>query len=46
MREDPDMTEHGGYLVPRDPRVNRGAAPDLGLMRLDDVRDPPPASTP
>ena len=40
------MTERGGYLVPLDARVDRGAAPDPALMRLDDVRDPPPASTP
>ena len=45
MRQDPDMTERGGYLVPNDARVGRGAAGDVGLMRLDDVREqPPPAS--
>jgi arylsulfatase A-like enzyme len=35
MREDPDMTEHGGYLVPRDPRARNGVAEGAGLVRLE-----------
>ncbi len=35
MREDPDMTEHGGYLVPRDPRLRNGVPDGAGLVRLE-----------
>jgi arylsulfatase A-like enzyme len=38
MRRDPDMTERGGYLVPRDVAASSGrAAPggDVGLVRLE-----------
>jgi hypothetical protein len=35
MREDPDMTEHGGYLVPRDPRARAGVTEGAGLVRLE-----------
>jgi arylsulfatase A-like enzyme len=44
MRRDPDMTEHGGYLVPRDARVRSGSDGEMGLVRLEgDKEDPPPA---
>jgi hypothetical protein len=33
--EHPDMTEHGGYLVPRDPRARNGVAEGAGLVRLE-----------
>ncbi len=38
MRQDPAMTERGGYLVPNDARTDgRGGA---GLLRLDDPTPP------
>jgi arylsulfatase A-like enzyme len=44
MREDLDMTEHGGFVVPRDARAGTGLLGDTGLMRLDDpAQGQPPA---
>src|SRR5262249_11045173 len=45
MRLDVDMTERGGYLVPRDARVKTGdGAGDVGLVRLEGgEQTPPPA---
>ena len=44
MRLDPDMTERGGYLVPRDARVRTAAGGDVGLVRLEGSETvPPPA---
>ncbi len=44
MRADPDMTERGGYLVPREGEPAPPAmSVDVGLVRLgDDVAEPPP----
>jgi arylsulfatase A-like enzyme len=48
MRQDTEMTEHGGYLVPRDARGGSGSLGDPGLMRLDDAdqRQPPAQAAP
>ena len=35
MRRDPDMTERGGYLVPRDANARASHAADIGVVRLD-----------
>jgi arylsulfatase A-like enzyme len=43
MRLDVDMTERGGYLVPRDARVKPGGDGDVGLVRLESAGTPPPA---
>jgi hypothetical protein len=44
MRLDGDMTERGGYLVPRDARVRSAGDGDVGLVRLEGGgEDPPPA---
>ena len=44
MRLDPDMTERGGYLVPRDARVGSAGDGDVGLVRLEGGgEEPPPA---
>jgi arylsulfatase A-like enzyme len=44
MRLDPDMTERGGYLVPRDARVRSTGDGDVGLVRLEGGGgEPPPA---
>ncbi|HEY8087046.1 MAG TPA: hypothetical protein VIF09_04355, partial [Polyangiaceae bacterium] len=44
MRLDADMTERGGYLVPRDATVRTGnEGGDVGLVRLDGNEPPPPA---
>jgi arylsulfatase A-like enzyme len=44
MRQDPDMTERGGYLVPQDARVRGGNDGEVGLVRLEGGgEDPPPA---
>jgi hypothetical protein len=44
MRLDADMTERGGYLVPRDARVRSAGEGDVGLVRLEGGdQDPPPA---
>jgi len=44
MRLDGDMTERGGYLVPRDARVRSSGDGDVGLVRLEGgEQDPPPA---
>jgi arylsulfatase A-like enzyme len=37
MRRDLDMTERGGYLVPRDASARGSSGVDLGLVRLDDI---------
>jgi arylsulfatase A-like enzyme len=42
MRLDGDMTERGGYLVPRDARVKTGPDGDVGLVRLESAGSPPP----
>jgi arylsulfatase A-like enzyme len=46
MRLDPDMTERGGYLVPRDARVRTDG--DVGLVRIDEgtAQRPPAQATP
>jgi arylsulfatase A-like enzyme len=36
MRRDAEMTERGGYLVPRDPNARAAPGWDLGLVRIDD----------
>jgi arylsulfatase A-like enzyme len=36
MRSDPDMTERGGYLVPRDVTATAARAIDTGTVRLDE----------
>jgi arylsulfatase A-like enzyme len=41
MRLDPDMTERGGYLVPRDARVRGAADGDVGLVRLEGTGEEP-----
>jgi arylsulfatase A-like enzyme len=48
MRLDPDMTERGGYLVPRDARVRTGPEGDVGLVRLEggETEGPPPQAAP
>jgi arylsulfatase A-like enzyme len=48
MRLDPDMTERGGYLVPRDARVRTGPEGDVGLVRLEggEAEGPPPQAAP
>jgi arylsulfatase A-like enzyme len=48
MRLDPDMTERGGYLVPRDARVRGAADGDVGLVRLEGTGEesPPAQATP
>ena len=43
MRLDTDMTERGGYLVPRDPHAVTGSPGDVGLVRIDEGGDAPPA---
>jgi arylsulfatase A-like enzyme len=43
MRLDPDMTERGGYLVPRDARVRSATEGDVGLVRLEGTAEEPPA---
>jgi arylsulfatase A-like enzyme len=44
MRQDPDMTEREGYLVPQDARVRGGDDGDVGLVRLEGSGgEPPPA---
>jgi arylsulfatase A-like enzyme len=42
MRLDADMTDRGGYLVPRDPRVKTSVDADVGLVRLEGAATPPP----
>ncbi|MGH7297036.1 MAG: sulfatase family protein, partial [Polyangiaceae bacterium] len=42
MRLDTSMTERGGYLVPRDSRVQTTGTGDVGLVRLDGAGSPPP----
>ncbi|HEY1693115.1 MAG TPA: sulfatase-like hydrolase/transferase [Polyangiaceae bacterium] len=46
MRLDVDMTERGGYLVPRDARVKGSGEGDVGLVRLEGGGEsaPPPAA--
>ncbi|HEY6463446.1 MAG TPA: sulfatase-like hydrolase/transferase, partial [Polyangiaceae bacterium] len=46
MRLDGDVTERGGYLVPRDARVKSGGDGDVGLVRLEGGGEsaPPPAA--
>jgi len=48
MRLDADMTERGGYLVPRDARVRSAGEGDVGLVRLEggDERPPPAQASP
>lgn len=48
MRLDTDMTERGGYLVPRDARVQAGPEGDVGLVRLEggDGTAPPAQAAP
>jgi arylsulfatase A-like enzyme len=48
MRLDPEMTERGGYLVPRSTRLHAGGTGDVGLVRLDTGNEepPPPQATP
>jgi hypothetical protein len=36
MRRDADMTERGGYLVPRDASALAATGADVGVVRLDD----------
>jgi arylsulfatase A-like enzyme len=43
MRLDGDMTERGGYLVPRDARIRTGSEGDVGLVRLEGGESSPPA---
>jgi arylsulfatase A-like enzyme len=44
MERDPDMTERGGYLVPREGNALPDPGTDMGLMRLDaDPAGSPPA---
>jgi arylsulfatase A-like enzyme len=47
MRRDPEMTERGGFLVPRDVAAN-DARVDLGVVRLGDVQagEPPAQGAP
>jgi arylsulfatase A-like enzyme len=42
MRLDGDMTERGGYLVPRDSRIRTTSDGDVGLVRLDGSGSTPP----
>jgi arylsulfatase A-like enzyme len=48
MRLDADMTERGGYLVPRDAHIRTAGDGDVGLVRLEgaDQEPPPPQATP
>jgi arylsulfatase A-like enzyme len=48
MRLDPDMTEHGGYLVPQNARLRSTGDGDVGLVRLEGGNEepPPPQATP
>ena len=46
MRLDPDMTERGGYLVPRSGGARTPAGADLGLVRLGDDTSPPRSTAP
>ena len=48
MRLDTDMTERGGYLVPRDARVRTAPEGDVGLVRLEEGEGegPPPQAAP
>ena len=46
MRVDPDMTERGGYLVPRSDGAHIQAGADLGLVRLGDDTPPPRSTAP
>src|ERR1019366_4153910 len=46
MRRDTDMTERGGYLVPREGGASSTGNGDLGLVRLGDDGSPPAQASP